>query len=208
MIGVLIVDDHAVVRAGLRYLIDAEPDLETVGQAGTVAEALAQSEGLAPDVILLDIVMPDQNGVAGIPSLADAYPDARILVLTMEDNAGFVRAALAAGADGYVLKESVDTEVVRAIREVAGGNRYVQPELAARILVPTGAPGRGGPLSAREREVLTLIARGHTNPQIAERLVISVRTAEAHRASIIKKLDASSRAELVEYAIREGLLDI
>ncbi|MBV8598259.1 MAG: response regulator transcription factor, partial [Actinobacteria bacterium] len=158
--------------------------------------------------ILLDIVMPDQNGVAGIPSLADAYPDARILVLTMEDNAGFVRAALAAGADGYVLKESVDTEVVRAIREVAGGNRYVQPELAARILVPTGAPGRGGPLSAREREVLTLIARGHTNPQIAERLVISVRTAEAHRASIIKKLDASSRAELVEYAIREGLLDI
>ena len=208
MIGVLIVDDHAVVRAGLRYLIDAEPDLETVGQAGTVAEALAQSEGLAPDVILLDIVMPDQNGVAGIPSLADAYPHARILVLTMEDNAGFVRAALAAGADGYVLKESVDTEVVRAIREVAGGNRYVQPELAARILVPTGAPGRGGPLSAREREVLTLIARGHTNPQIAERLVISVRTAEAHRASIIKKLDASSRAELVEYAIREGLLDI
>jgi len=208
MTGVLIVDDHAVVRAGLRYLVDAEEDLTTVGQAGSVAEALELADSLSPDVILLDVVMPNQSGIAGIPALIAAYPDARILILSMEDSSGFVRQALAAGASGYVLKEAIDTEVVRAIREVAEGGRYLQPELGARLADPQ--PRRSmkiGPLSNREREVLRLIALGHTNPEIAEKLVISVRTAETHRANILQKLNLTSRAEIVRYAIAEHILE-
>jgi DNA-binding NarL/FixJ family response regulator len=207
MTRVLIVDDHAVVRAGLRYLVDAEEDLETVGQAGSVAEALAQAGSVAPDVILLDVVMPEQTGIAGIPELLAAFSGVRILMLSMEANPGYVRQALAAGASGYVLKEAVDTEVVRAIREVAGGARYLQPELGAQ-LADTG-PRRSvatSPLSEREREVLQLIALGHTNPEIAKRLVISVRTAETHRANIMQKLHLTSRADLVRYALSERLL--
>jgi DNA-binding NarL/FixJ family response regulator len=205
---VLIVDDHAVVRAGLRYLVDAEQDLETVGQAGSVAEALAQAGSVAPDVILLDVVMPEQTGIAGIPELLAAFTGVRILMLSMEANPGYVRQALAAGASGYVLKEAVDTEVVRAIREVAGGARYLQPELGAR-LADTGPRRSVGtsPLSEREREVLQLIALGHTNPEIANRLVISVRTAETHRANIMQKLNLTSRADLVRYALSERLLE-
>jgi len=208
--GVLIVDDHAVVRAGLRHLVDAETDLETVGQAGSVAEAVAQSGAIRPDVILLDVVMPEQSGIAGIPALMDAHPGARILILSMEDNPGYVRQALAAGASGYVLKEAVDTEVVRAIREVAKGGRYLQPDLGMRLVETQRAARRdakSGPLSAREREVLRLIALGHTNPEIAGKLIISVRTAETHRANIMQKLGLTSRAEIVHYAIAEGMLD-
>jgi DNA-binding NarL/FixJ family response regulator len=206
--GVLIVDDHAVVRAGLRYLVDAEDDLTTVGQAGSVAEAVALAQSVEPDVILLDVVMPDQSGISGIPSLLEAHPGAKVLVLSMEDNTGYVRQALAAGASGYVLKEAIDTEVVRAIREVAQGNRYLQPELGARFAGgKIGGAGDARPLSAREREVLRLIALGHTNPEIAEKLVISVRTAETHRANIMQKLALGSRAEIVQYAIEEGLLE-
>ena len=208
MTGVLIVDDHAVVRAGLRYLVDAEHDLKTVGQAGSVAEAVELARALAPDVILLDVAMPDQSGVDGIPELIAAHPDAKILILSMEDNSGYVRQALAAGASGYVLKEAVDTEVVRAIREVAQGGRYLQPELGARLAgVSPQRSVKAGPLSNREREALRLIALGHTNPEIAEKLVISVRTAETHRANIMQKLELSSRAEIVHYAISEGLLE-
>ena len=206
----MIVDDHAVVRSGLRYLIDAEDDLATVGQAGSLAEALSQADDVAPDVILLDVVMPERSGIAGIPDLQRAYPEARILVLSMEDNPGYVREALAAGASGYVLKEAVDTEVVRAIREVAHGGHYLQPELGVRVVdavAPTRRAGRDGPLSEREREVLRLIALGHTNPEIAAELYISVRTAETHRANIMAKLNVSSRAEIVRYAIAEGLLE-
>jgi len=206
--GVLIVDDHAVVRAGLRYLVDAEEDLETVGQAGSVDEAVALGGAVAADVILLDVVMPDRSGIAGIPALIEAHPDARILILSMEDNSGYVRQALAAGASGYVLKEAIDTEVVRAIREVAQGGRYLQPELGARLAdTQPRRSVRVGPLSNREREVLKLIALGHTNPEIAEKLVISVRTAETHRANILQKLNLASRAEIVQYAISEGLLE-
>jgi two-component system response regulator NreC len=210
MTGVLIVDDHAVVRAGLRYLVDAEDDLETVGQAGSVAEAVAQAGSIDPDVILLDVVMPEQTGIAGIPALREAHPAARILVLSMEDNPGYVRQALAAGASGYVLKEAVDTEVVRAIREVAKGGKYLQPDLGMRLVESQRSARRDqktGPLSAREREVLRLIALGHTNPEIAQKLIISVRTAETHRANIMQKLGLTSRAEIVHYAIAEGMLD-
>jgi len=206
----MIVDDHAVVRSGLRFLIDAEHDLATVGQAGSLAEALAQADAVSPDVILLDVAMPERSGIAGIPDLQQAFPAAHILILSMEDNPGYVREALAAGASGYVLKEAVDTEVVRAIREVARGGHYLQPELGVRVVdsvAPARRAGKGGPLSEREREVLRLIALGHTNPEIAAELYISVRTAETHRANIMAKLSMSSRAEIVRYAIAEGLLE-
>ena len=208
MTGVLIVDDHAVVRAGLRYLVDAAGDLETVGQAGSVEEAVLLAQSVTPDVILLDVVMPDESGISGIPKLLAAHPDAKVLILSMEDNTGYVRQALAAGASGYVLKEAIDTEVVRAIREVARGNRYLQPELGARFVGVEEERAQGArPRSGREREVLKLIALGHTNPEIAEKLVISVRTAETHRANIMQKLELGSRAEIVQYAIEEGLLE-
>jgi len=210
MTRVLIVDDHAVVRAGLRYLVDAEEDLETVGQAGSVAEALAQAGSVAPDVILLDVVMPEQTGIAGIPELLAAFSGVRILMLSMEANPGYVRQALAAGASGYVLKEAADAELVAAIREVARGGRYVHPELGARLVAAEAEAERRAdqdPLSEREREVLRLLALGHTNQEIAQMLFISVRTAETHRAHIMQKLRLSSRAELVRYALAQGLLD-
>ena len=207
MTRVLIVDDHAVVRAGLRLLVDNAEGLETVGEAGSSDEALERVKELEPDVTLLDLVMPDGNGIEALPAILEAHPAGRVLILSMEDNPGYVRKALGGGASGYVLKEAVDTEVVRAIREVAAGRRYLQPELGMRIVDedPPGAEKKG-PLSQREREVLRLIALGHTNPEIAERLFISVRTAETHRANIMQKLQLRTRADIVSYAMTEGIL--
>jgi DNA-binding NarL/FixJ family response regulator len=209
VIGVLIVDDHAVVRAGLRLLVDNADGLETVGEAGTADEALEQVKALAPDVTLLDVVMPGRSGIEALPEIRSAHPDGKVLILSMEDNLGYVREALAAGANGYVLKEAVDTEVVRAIREVAAGRRYLQPELGVRLVdVEASERDKSGydPLSQREKEVLRLIALGHTNQEIAGRLVISVRTAETHRANIMQKLQLRTRAEIVRYAMTEGIL--
>jgi two-component system response regulator NreC len=206
---VLIVDDHAVVRAGLRLLVDAAEGMQTAGEAGSASEAVTKTKALAPDVTLLDVVMPEVSGIDILPALRDAHPKGRILVLSMEDNPGYVRKALAAGASGYVLKEAVHTEVVRAIREVASGRSYLQPELGMRLMnagAEEQSAERESPLSPREREVLRLLALGHTNPEIAQRLVISVRTAEAHRANIMQKLQLGSRAEIVRYAMSEGLL--
>jgi two-component system response regulator NreC len=209
-IRVLIVDDHAVVRTGLRLLLAREPDIEPVGEAGTGHEAVFQARALKPDVLLLDVVMPDQTGLEVIPTIVREHPDAKVLVLSMQDDPRYVREAFAAGATGYVLKEAADTEVVSAIREVAGGGRYVSPELGARLLAAeTEAEKRAAedPLSDREREVLRLLALGHTNQEIAQQLYISVRTAETHRAHIMQKLRLQSRAELVRHAIDQKLLE-
>jgi DNA-binding NarL/FixJ family response regulator len=209
-VRVLIVDDHAVVRAGLKLLLEAEEDLEPVGEAGTARDAIFQSRVLKPDVILLDVVMPDQSGLDVLPQLLHERPEAKVLVLSMQDDPQYVRQAFAAGASGYVLKEAADTEVVAAVREVARGGRYVHPELGARLVsAETEAARRAeeDPLSDREREVLRLLALGHTNQEIAKQLYISVRTAETHRAHIMQKLRLSSRAELVRYALSEGLLE-
>ena len=209
-IRVLIVDDHAVVRSGLRLLLEAEEDLEPVGEAGNARDAVFQARALQPDVILLDIVMPEQTGLDVLPQLKHENPDAQVLVLSMQDEPRYVREAFAAGASGYVLKEAADTEVVAAVREVANGGRYVNPELGAR-LVAADAEARAredaDPLSEREREVMRLLALGHTNQEIATMLYISVRTAETHRAHIMQKLRLSSRAELVRYAIEQGMLE-
>jgi len=209
-VRVLIVDDHAVVRAGLKLLLEAEDDLEPVGEAGTGREAIFQARALKPDVILLDVVMPYQSGLDVLPTLRHEQPDTKVLVLSMQDDPQYVRQAFAAGASGYVLKEAADTEVVAAIREVAKGGRYVNPELGARLVsAETEAARRAeeNPLSDREREVLRLLALGHTNQEIAKQLYISVRTAETHRAHIMQKLHLSSRAELVRHALAQGLLE-
>ncbi len=209
-IRVLIVDDHAVVRAGLRLRLDAEEDIEAVGEAGSGREAIFEARSLKPDVILLDLVMPDQNGLEVLPTLLLEGPESRVLILSMEDDPEYVRQAFSAGASGYVLKEAADTEVVAAIREVAGGGRYVNPELGARLVTADTEAARRAdedPLSDREREVLRLLALGHTNQEIAKQLFISVRTAETHRAHIMQKLRLSSRAELVRYALAQGLLE-
>ena len=209
-IRVLVVDDHAVVRSGLRLLLDAEDDLEVVGEAGSAREAVFEARTSNPDVILLDVVMPDQSGLEAIPTLLHEHPDTRILVLSMQDDPRYVREAFGAGASGYVLKEAADAEVVAAIREVANGGRYVHPALGARLVAAETAEAKRAeedPLSDREREVLRLLALGHTNQEISQQLYISVRTAETHRAHIMQKLRLSSRAELVRYALEQGLME-
>jgi two-component system, NarL family, response regulator NreC len=209
-VRILIVDDHAVVRAGLRLLLEAEEDFEPVGEAGNARDAVFQARTLKPDVILMDVVMPDQSGLDVVPTLLHEQPDTKVLVLSMQDDPQYVRQAFAAGATGYVLKEAADVEVVAAIREVARGGRYVHPELGARLVSAETEELRRAeedPLSDREREVLRLLALGHTNQEIAKQLYISVRTAETHRAHIMQKLRLSSRAELVRHALSQGLLD-
>ncbi|HEY7421980.1 MAG TPA: response regulator transcription factor [Gaiellaceae bacterium] len=209
-VRVLIVDDHAVVRSGLRLLLDAEEGLEPVGEAGNAQEAVFQARALNPDVILLDVVMPDKTGLETLPQLKYENPDTKVLVLSMQDEPHYVREAFAAGASGYVLKEAADTEVVRAIRDVAAGGRYVNPELGARLVAADAEAARlaeEDPLSEREREVLRLLALGHTNQEIAKMLYISVRTAETHRAHIMQKLRLQTRADLVAYALERGLLE-
>ena len=209
-IRVLIVDDHGVVRAGLKLLVDAEDDLEAVGEAGNALDAVFETRSLQPDVILLDVVMPDRSGLEVLPDLLEEHSEARVLVLSMQDDPRYVREAFAVGARGYVLKEAADAEVVTAIREVAKGGRYVHPVLGARLVAAEAEAERradADPLSDREREVLRLLALGHTNQEIAQMLFISVRTAETHRAHIMQKLRLSSRAELVRYALAQGLLE-
>jgi two-component system, NarL family, response regulator NreC len=207
---VLIVDDHAVVRSGLKLVLDADDGIEPVGEAGTARDAIFEARSLKPDVILLDVVMPDQSGLDIIPTLLHENPDTKILVLSMQDDPRYVREAFDAGASGYVLKEAADSEVVAAVREVAEGGRYVDPELGARLVAAESAERKRAeedPLSDREGEVMRLLALGHTNQEIAKQLYISVRTAETHRAHIMQKLRLSSRAELVRYALDRGLLD-
>ena len=209
-IRVLIVDDHAVVRAGIKLLLGREDDIEPVGEAGSGREGIFEARTLKPDVILMDVVMPGGSGLEVIPTLLREQPELKILVLSMQDDPRYVREAFAAGARGYVLKEAADVELVAAIRDVAAGGQYVHPELGARLVAAETAERRRAeddPLSDREREVLRLLALGHTNQEIAKELYISGRTAETHRAHIMQKLGLGTRAELVRYALVNGLLD-
>jgi two-component system, NarL family, response regulator NreC len=204
------VDDHAVVRSGLRMLIDAEDGLETVAEAGNTRDAIFEVRKHKPDIVLMDVVLPDRSGIEATPDVLKEAPDARVLVLSMEDDPSYVREAFAAGAYGYVLKEAADSELVEALKQVAAGERYVHPALGARMAVAeaeASARAEEDPLSDREREVLRLLALGHTNQEIAKTLFISVRTAETHRAHIMQKLRLTTRAELVRYALAQGLLE-
>ena len=209
-IRVLVVDDHAVVRSGIKLLLDRHDDIEVVGEAGNAQDAVFRVRELTPDVILLDLVMPGESGIEVMPRLLKEASGAKVLVLSMQDEPSYVREAFAAGASGYVLKEAADEEVVTAVREIAGGGSYVHPALGARMVTAEAAERAAAdadPLSDREREILRLLALGHTNQEIAKMLYISVRTAETHRAHIMQKLRLSTRAELVRHALAHGLLE-
>jgi two-component system response regulator NreC len=209
-IRVLLVDDHAILRAGLRRVLEAEDDIEVVAEAESAERAVFETISAKPDVAVLDVVMPGKSGIDVTPQLLELVPELKILVLSMQDDPRYVRAAFEAGASGYVLKEAADTEVVGAVRVVAAGERYVHPTLGARLVaaeVEERKRAEADPLSEREREVLRLLALGHTNQEIAKMLYISVRTAETHRAHIMQKLGLSGRSELVRYALEHGLIE-
>ena len=209
-ISILIVDDHAVVRSGLKLLLNAEAEFEVVGEAGNAQEAVLRAKLLQPDILLCDVVMPGRSGIEVAQEVRDVAPDTKVVMLSMQDDPAYVREAFGAGAAGYVLKEAADSELVRAVTEVANGGRYVNPELGARLAFAEAQAqqeAEADPLSDREREVLRLLALGHTNQEIAKMLYISVRTAETHRAHIMQKLRLETRAELVRYALDHGLLE-
>jgi two-component system response regulator NreC len=210
LIRIVIVDDHAVVRSGLKLLLDGQEDLEVVGEAGDARTAVFEVRAQKPDVILMDVVMPTGSGIEATPEVLKEAPDAKVLILSMQDDPAYVREAFAAGASGYVLKEAADAELVAAVREVAAGQRYVHPALGARLVAAEAderARAEEDPLSEREHEILRLLALGHTNQEIASQLYLSVRTVETHRAHIMQKLRISTRAELVRYALERGVLD-
>ena len=209
-VRIAIADDHAVVRSGLRLLLDAEDGLAVVGEAGDVAGAVRCCEREHPDVLLLDLAMPGGSSIAALPLLIERFPDVAIAILTMEEQPAFAREALRRGARGYVLKESAPEDLVQAVRAVARGGTYLTPSLAGRLALEQVAGPHGGgigdELSPREAEILRLIVLGHTNGEIAEQLFLSVRTVESHRASMQQKLGCRTRAELVRYALGQGML--
>jgi len=207
VVRILLVDDHAVLRSGLRLLLEREPGLEPIGEAATAEEAVRALPRLSPDVVVIDVEMPGIGGLEGIALIRERAPDARVLVLSMHDQARDVRRAFDAGAHGYLPKAAADEDLVRAIRAVAAGERYVHPSLGAALAAPQAASGPIDELTARERDVLRLLALGHTNQEIAEQLVVSVRTVESHRAHVMTKLRVSTRAGLVGEALRAGLLN-
>jgi two-component system response regulator NreC len=208
-VTVVIADDHAVVRKGLRLLIEAEPGLRVLAEAGTVPDALRMAKAHRPKVLVLDLNMPGGSSLEAIPTLREEAPMTAVVVLTMQNDPSFARQALQSGALGFVLKEAADDELLGAIRLAADGETYLNPRLGARLAAQPPEPaGPPDDLSDRELEVLKLIALGHTNAEIASQLYLSVRTVESHRAHIQQKTRRSSRAELVRYALEHGLVDI
>ncbi|MCL5256426.1 MAG: response regulator transcription factor [Chloroflexi bacterium] len=214
-IRLLLADDHAILRAGLRALLNAEPDLEVVGEASDGPEAVARAQELKPDVALVDISMPLLSGLEATRQIRKRCPETKVLILTMHGDEEYLFQALHAGASGYILKRLADAQLIDAIREVCAGSAFLYPSVAAALAqdylqrVSRGEESASyDGLTDREREVLTLIAEGHTNQEIADILVVSVKTVETHRSHIMDKLGFRTRAELVRYALRKGLLDL
>lgn len=204
----MLADDHAVVRSGLRLLLESEPGIEVVAEAGDVESAVAAVIDRRPDVLVLDLHMPGEPSLPAIPRLRERCPDTRVVVLTAQRDPSFAGEALRLGAAGYVPKEAAERQLLRAIGVAAGDGTYLEPGLGARLAASAAAAGRvAAELSERELEVLRLIARGLTNREMAERLYLSVRTVESHRARIQRKLDRSRRSDLVEYALERGLVE-
>jgi NarL family two-component system response regulator LiaR len=208
-IRILIADDHAIVREGLRWLIDTEPGIELVGEAADGVEAVLKARSLQPDVILLDLVMPRKDGIEAIAEIKRENPEARILVLTSFAEDDKVFPAIQAGALGYLLKDSSPQELLKAIREVYQGESSLHPTIARKLIGelnrPSDLPATEEPLTEREVEVLSLVARGLSNQEIAERLVVSERTVRSHVSNILGKLHLANRTQAALYAVREGL---
>jgi two-component system, NarL family, response regulator NreC len=202
---IVLADDHTVMRNALRMLLDAEPGFEVVAEAGDADAAVRYVRGHKPTVLILDLNMPGRSSLDALPEIQEASPETEIVVLTMQNEPAFARRALQAGVRGYVLKEAADAELVQAVRSAAAGDTYLQPALGARLASVDSR--EADELSERERDVLRLIALGHTNAEVAEKLYISIRTVESHRAHIQQKLRLSSRAELVRYALERGLVE-
>jgi len=206
---IVVADDHAVVRSGLRLLLDAEPELEVIAEAGDMPGAIRTVQAQRPAVLVLDLNMPGGSGLDAIRELTASTPDSAIVVLTMQDDPAFARRALQDGALAFVLKESADEELLEAVRAAARGETYLNPRLGAQLATePATPPSPLDDLTERERDVLRRIALGHTNAEIAGQLYLSVRTVETHRAHIQQKLSRSSRAELVQYALANKLVEI
>ena len=204
-IKIVIADDHAIVRRGLRQLLDSEDGFKVVAEAEDVESARRYMRGHHPDVLVLDLNMPGEPSIEAIPKLRSEFPGTQIVVLTMQNEPAYARSALGAGVLGYVLKESADAELVEAIRSAVAGDQYLNPRLGAKVAAEP-PPGPPDGLSDRELEILRLIALGYTNSQVAEELFLSVRTVETHRAHIQQKLGLSDRAELVRYALDRKLV--
>jgi len=215
MIRVLIADDHTMFRAGLRALLATEQDIEVIGEAADGEEAVAKSRKLVPDVVVMDILMPGMNGIEATSRLAAECPTTKVLVLSMYDDDEHVQQLLAAGASGFVLKQATSEELVRAIREVMAGSSPLSPSIAAKVVRDYARRVRDeqetsatGALTAREREVLILVAQGQTNQAIAERLGLSRKTVDVHRTNLMRKLKLHDVTELVKYALRAGLITL
>jgi DNA-binding NarL/FixJ family response regulator len=205
MIRVLVADDHSILRTGVVALLEREQDITVVGEAASADQAVSRARSLQPDVILLDVVMPRKSGFDALPKLREVAPEARVVMLSMQTTPSAIRQALVSGAAGYLAKHASDSDLLDAIRRVAHGSRYVDPELAGDLVVSDAAV-LTEEISERERDVLFLLALGYTNQEIAAMLYISVRTVETHRAHIMQKLELNTRAELVLYALANGLI--
>jgi len=210
---IVLADDHPIVRRGLRTLLEAEPDFEVVGEAGDGIEAVRLTERLKPDVVVVDLMMPGMTGLEVTRQVASRVPHTQIIVLSMYDSDAYVREAVRGGAGGYVLKEASPSDLVSAVRAVANGQRYLSPALSQRAVEAYVERARAASpthetLSNREREVLKLAAEGRTSPEIAERLNLSPRTVETHRASLLRKLGLRGQTDLIRYAIRQGILPL
>lgn len=210
-IKLLLVDDHAVLRSGLRLLLSTQPDMEVVGEGSSGEEALELTRELKPDLVVLDLTMPGRSGFEVLEDLKRQSPKVKVLVLTMHEDEEYLRHVLKYGGNGYILKRAADVELLSAIRAVARGEVFIEPAMTQALvkdLMPKGDPGgkKEHGLSDREKEVLKLVALGFTNQQVADTLTISIKTVESHKARIKEKLNLSRRSDLVRYALAEGLL--
>ncbi|MGZ5321248.1 MAG: response regulator [Solirubrobacterales bacterium] len=207
-ITVVLADDHELVREGIRMVLESEPDIEVVAEAGDAESAVRYALGHKPTVLVLDLNMPGGSGLDAIPKIAETSPGTKIVVLTMQSEPAFARTALQAGAAGYVIKHSAAHELVDALHAVVGGETYMNPQLGARVASePAESQEAPDGLTPREAEVLGLLALGYMNPEIAEKLVLSVRTVETHRANIQRKTGKTTRAELIGYALENKLVE-
>lgn len=213
-IRLLLADDHAILRAGLKTLFSAQPDIEVVAEASDGDDAVRQSHETNPDIVLMDITMPGLSGLAATQMIKCQNPETKVLILTMHEDESYLHQAFRAGADGYVPKKAADTEVIAAIRATFRGEHFIHPSMTAGLVaglryneMPVTTTCQNDGLSEREQDVLRLLALGHTNQQIADKLYVSVKTVETYKSRLKDKLGCEGRAELVRFAIRMGLID-